>query len=82
MKTNRCGPINDVQKDVPLFVAGGDVKKNQLIGPLFFIAGSGFDRIAGVAQVDEIRPLDDASVFDIQTRYDSLCKHGTIVPRL
>ena len=35
-----------------------------------------FDRIAGVAQVEEVRPLDDAAAVHVQTGNDALGEHA------
>src|SRR5262249_40875382 len=34
------------------------------------------DRVAGVAEVEEVHPLDDASTVDVQTRDDALGQHA------
>ncbi len=44
-------PADHVFEDRPAFVAGGDVKENQFVGPLFLVTARDLDRIAGVAQV-------------------------------
>jgi hypothetical protein len=60
-----------MKEGFPLFVGGGDVQKDQFIGPFGGISGSKFNRIAGIAEAFEIDPLDSAAVFDVETRYDS-----------
>ena len=56
---------DDVEHDVAALVAGGNVEEHQLVGPLLLVPRGDFDRIAGVAEVDEIRPLHHASAIDV-----------------
>ena len=46
----------------------GDVEEHQLVGALGVVAGGQLDRIAGVAQVDEVDALDDAAAGDVEAR--------------
>ena len=41
--------------------AGADVEERELVGALLVVAARDLDRIAGVAQVDEVDALDDAA---------------------
>ncbi len=66
---------NDVEHDVAGLVAGGDVQKHQLVGPFLLIAGRHRHRVAGVAEVDEIRPLHDPPAIDVQTGNDTFGEH-------
>ena len=68
--------LNHVEHDRPLFVAGGDVEKDQFVRPLRLITRRHLDRIAGIAEIEEIDPLDDASSMDVQARDDPFRKHG------
>ena len=53
-------------------VAGrGDVEEGQLVGALLVVAGGDLDRIAGVAQLDEVDALDDAAGGDVEAGDDS-----------
>ena len=70
------GAADDVEHDRPPLVAGGDVEKHQLVGPLGFVARGHLDRIAGIAEIEEIGPLDDPAAIDIQTGNDALGKHS------
>jgi hypothetical protein len=56
---------------VAVFVARGDVEKAQLVGAGGVIGDRAFDRIAGVAQIDEIDALDDAAVLDVEAGNDA-----------
>ncbi len=40
---------------------GGDVEEGDLVGALLVVATGDFDRVAGIAQLDEIDALDDAA---------------------
>jgi hypothetical protein len=51
--------------------AGGDVQKCQLVGALRVVAASDLDRVAGVAQVDEVDALYDAAVGDVEAGDDA-----------
>ena len=44
-----------VEHDRPTLVAGGDVEEDQLVGALLLVAARNLDRVAGVAQPDEVR---------------------------
>ena len=54
----------------------GDVEEDELVGALGVVARGELDRVAGVAQVDEVRALDDAPAVDVQARDDALEVHG------
>jgi cytochrome P450 len=56
-------------------MAGGDVQEHQLIGAGGVIGPRLFDRIAGVAQRDELHPLHHATVADVEARNDSDFQH-------
>ena len=48
----------------------GDVEEHELVGALGVVAGGQLDRVAGVAQVDEVHALDDAAVVDVEAGDD------------
>ena len=50
-------------------------RKHQLVGAGRVIGDGRFDRIAGVAQIDEIDALDDAAVLDVQAGNDADLEH-------
>ena len=52
---------------------GGNIQKDQLIGPLLTISTRQFNRIACMTQVYKISPFYGLSVFDVKTGDDSLC---------
>ena len=57
-------------------VRGGDVEEDQLVGALGVVALGQLDRVAGVAQVDEVGALDDAAGVDVEAGDDALQGHG------
>src|SRR3954465_13575190 len=57
-------------------VGGGDVEEDELSRARGVIALGELDWVAGVADVHEVRPLDDPSGVDVQARDDSLVMHG------
>ena len=72
---------HDVEHDVAPLVAGRDVEKHQLVGPFLLVARGHLDRVAGVAQVDEVGPFDDPAPIDVETRNHALGKHGKLARR-
>ena len=52
--------------------ARADVEERELVGALLVVAARDLDRIAGVAQVDEVDALDDAAGGDVETGNDAL----------
>src|SRR5207244_8257827 len=64
-----------VRHDGALVAGCGDVEKDHFVGALLIVAVSELDRIAGVAQVDEVDALHNATAGDIETGDDSLGQH-------
>ena len=58
-----------------LLVRGGDVEEDQLVGALGVVALGQLDRVARVAQADEVGALDDAPGVDVEAGDDSLQDH-------
>ena len=69
-----------VEHDFAPLVAGGDVQKDQLVGPFALVARGHLDRIAGVAQVDEIGSLDHPAAIDVEAGNHALGKHLLVSP--
>ena len=69
------GAAHDVDQRAAVLVAGGDVEEAQFVGAGLVVGDGAFDRIAGVAQVDEIDALDDAAVLDVEAGDDAGLKH-------
>ena len=55
------GAPGQLDDRLALLVRGGDVEEDQLVGALGVVALGQLDRIAGVAQADEVGALDDAA---------------------
>ncbi len=66
---------HDIEQDATLFVAGRDVEEAQFVGPGLVIDHGLFDRIAGIAQADEVHALDDATVLHIEAGNDADLQH-------
>src|SRR5438445_526130 len=64
-----------VEHDGPAFVTCTDVEEDQLVRAFFLVPPGNFDRVARVAQVQEVGPLDDPAPVDIQTGYDAFGEH-------
>ena len=47
-------------------MARSNVQESELVGARFVIGDRGGDRIAGIAQIDEVDAFDDAAVFDVE----------------
>ena len=60
----------------PLLVRRRDVEEDELVGALGVVAGGELDRVAGVAEVDEVGALDDAAAIDVEAGDDALEDHG------
>ena len=60
--------------------ARADVEERELVGALLVVAARDLDRIAGVAQVDEVDALDDPALGDVEAGNDALGEH--LSPRL
>ena len=56
-----CDRLDDMQYEIAIVAAGGDVEKRDFVGALLVVTRRDFDRIAGVAQAHEVDALDDAS---------------------
>ena len=69
------GLFDHVEDHVAVLMAGGDVEKTELIGAGRIIGGCGLDRIAGIAQIDEVDAFHDAAVLDIEAGYDADLEH-------
>ena len=68
--------LDDVQDQVALVAGRGDVEEGELVGALLVVARGDLDRIAGVAQLDEVDALDDAAGGDVEAGNDSFGEHG------
>ena len=80
-ETGFRGTPHHVEHDAAVFVARGDVEESQLVGAGLVIGDRGLDRIAGIAQVDEIDALDDAAVLHVEAGNDADLEHGSAAAR-
>ena len=78
MKTCDATASMIVQDQVALVAGRGDVEEGQLVGALLVVAGGDLDRIAGVAQLDEVDALDDAAGGDVEAGNDSFGEHAAM----
>ena len=77
MKQRSAVRAHHVEDGAALLVAGGDVEEAELVGAGLVIGRGGLDRIAGVAQIDEIDALDDAAFFHVEAGDDADFQHGS-----
>src|SRR5690606_11393849 len=64
--------LDHVDRGLAVVRACGDVEEGDLVGALLVVARRHFDRVAGVADVDEIHALDHATVVDVEAGNDAL----------
>ena len=65
----------EVDHRIALVRGGRYVQEHELVGAGGVVTGGQFDRIAGVAQIEEADTLHDASPIDIEARDDALVVH-------
>src|SRR5262249_10610173 len=58
-------------------MARRDVEEGQFIGTGRVVGDRRLDRIAGVAEIDEVDALDDAAVLDVEAGNDADLEHPT-----
>jgi hypothetical protein len=79
----RGAGFDDVQDDVALVGRGRDVEEGHLVGPLLVVAARDLDRVAGIAQIDEIGALDDTAGGHVEAGDDAFGQaHVQSVPFL
>ena len=74
-ETGLRGSPHHIQHGAAVFVGCRDIEKAELIGAGSIISDRAFDGIAGIAQIDEIDALNDASVLHVEARDDARFKH-------
>src|SRR5918995_806907 len=70
-----CRPPRQLDDCVALLVRRGDIEKYELVRALLVVACGELDRVARIAQADEVRSLDDSAAIDIEARDDTLQDH-------
>ena len=74
---NLCGDrFDDMQDEVAIVAARGDVQKGDLVSALPVVARRNFYRVPGIAQADKIDALDHAAGVDVETGNDALGEHA------
>ena len=69
--------LDHVVEQATVLDARADVEKGEFVGALFIVAPGDLDRVARVAQVDEVDALDHTSVGDVEAGNDALGEaHG------
>ena len=68
-------PPDDVQHRRAVIRGSGDVEKYEFIRPLVIVREGAFDRIAGIAQLEEFRALDDAAAGHVQAGDHAFGEH-------
>ena len=74
------GPCHDVEDGVAVLVARRDVEEGELVGAGGVVDPRLLDRIAGVAQIDELHALHHAAVVHVEARDDADLQHGAHSP--
>ena len=80
MKQASAVRLHHIEDDAAVLVAGGDVEKAELVRARRVIGLGDLDRIAGIAQVDEIDALDDAAVLHVEAGNEARLQHVTPPP--
>ena len=50
-------------------------RREVLVSSVFLVAAGDFDRIAGIAELEEVHALDDPAAIDVETGDDPLGQH-------
>ncbi len=66
---------DDIEDGVAVLVARRDVEEGELVGAGGIVDAGLLDRIAGVAQADEVHALHHAPVLDVQAGDDAHLQH-------
>ena len=65
-----------MQNQPPVVRRGSDVQKRELVRTLLVVARGNLDRVARVAQLDEINAFDDTATGDVQAGDDAFSEHN------
>ena len=80
MKQASAVCADHVEDDAAVLVARRDVEEGELVGTGGVIGDRRLDRIAGIAQVDEVHALDDPAVLDVEAGNDADLEHRLRIP--
>jgi hypothetical protein len=73
---HRLGHLpNGFQHDRPALVAGRDVEEDEFVGTLLVIPAGDLDRVAGVAEADEVGTLHHSPAVHVEARDNPLGQH-------
>src|SRR5436190_53248 len=71
-----------VRHDGALVAGGGDIEEHHFVGALLVIAVGELNRIARIAQVDEVDALHHAAAGDVETGDDPLGQHRSKLQKI
>ena len=77
-ETARSRALDNAEDGVAVLVAGRDVEKAELVGACRIISRGRLDGIAGILEVDEVNPFDDAAVLHVEAGDDTDFQHVLI----
>jgi hypothetical protein len=69
------GAAGKVDNRLPALMRCGDVQEDELVGALGVVARRELDRVAGIADVDEVGSLDDPPIGDVEAGDQALQRH-------
>ena len=67
--------VDHVDRGVTVVARRGDVQKYQFIGTFEVVPGGQFDRVTGIAEIDEVGALDHAPLGHVETRNNASDLH-------
>ena len=63
---------DDIEHDLAVFMARGDVEEDQFVGPGAVVLPGNFHGIARIAEGDKVHAFDHAAGFDVEARNNSM----------
>ena len=76
------GAAHHVDDDVALVARGGDIEEGELVGALPVVHLGNLHRIAGIAQFEELDPLDHPPPLHVETGDNTFRQHVNTTFRL
>ena len=77
----RRRPLDELEDRAAALERGGDVEEDELVGAELRVTGRELDRLAHLAEVDEVHALDDASSLDVEAGDYALLDHASAFSR-